>query len=363
MTNGNALVGRMLLGLMRAGVPLVTHAAVVGLMQREGRVVGVHVLQHGRRYSVEAAQGVVLAGGGFPSCPDLKRQHYRHDLGLHQSLAPPGNTGDGLRLASTVGAGMESGLTQPAAWAPVSMVPHPMGHRPFPHFGDKGRPGVLAVDEAGGRFVNESDSYHAFVAELLATHPVHAAAGKPPAAWLLTDHRALRRYGLGAVRPSPSPIGKHLQSGYLVRADNVRALARAMGVDIEALVRTVAEFNDGARRGADPKFGRGLTLFNRRSGDPACQPNPSLAPLESGPYYAVRVYTGDIGTFVGLRTDAHARVLSATGEAIPGLYAAGNDASSMFGGDYPAAGITLGPALTFGYLAALHASGATASSG
>jgi succinate dehydrogenase/fumarate reductase flavoprotein subunit len=186
-----------------------------------------------------------------------------------------------------------------------------------------------------------------------------ASGGRPPAAWLLADHRALRRYGLGAVRPSPSPIGRHLQSGYLVRAASLRSLASATGLDADALEATVRAFNNAARQGADPEFARGASLFNRCSGDAAQKPNPSLAPLATGPFYAVRVDSGDIGTFVGLRTDAHARVLSASGDAIPGLYAAGNDAASLFGGDYPAAGITLGPALTFGHLAALHAAGVT----
>jgi succinate dehydrogenase/fumarate reductase flavoprotein subunit len=352
MTNGNALVGRLLLTLIEAGVEIRRNCAVTSLQWSDGRVTGVHAQSAGRGEYFGARDGVILATGGFSGSAELKRRFFPHVArqGRHLSLPPRGNEGDALRLAAAVGAGVVTELAAPAAWTPVSLVPNGRSPpAPWPHFGDKGKPGVIAVTANGMRFVNESESYHAFVDALL--RQPHGAEH----AYLIADHRAVRRYGLGAVRPAPWPVSKHLRSGYLRKAATLRELAQSIGIDPDALERTVTAFNAHAVRGDDPAFGRGATLFNRKSGDPRWEPNPALAPLVDAPFYAVRVEPGDIGTFVGLRTDADARVLDTRGAAIPGLYAAGNDAVSLFGGDYPAAGITLGPALTFGHLAALHA--------
>jgi succinate dehydrogenase/fumarate reductase flavoprotein subunit len=220
---------------------------------------------------------------------------------------------------------------------------------PFPHFSDRGRPGIMAVGPNGERFVNESASYHDFVSAMLERGFDHA--------WLLADHRALRRYGLGAVRPFPSPWAHHLASGYLRQGRDWAALARVLGLPADRLQHTVAVFNQYAERGQDPFFHRGQSLFDQRCGDAEHQPNPALDPLQTAPFYAVKLLPGDIGTFIGLPTDGAARVLNNAGTPVPGLYAAGNAAQSLFGGHYPSAGITLGPALTFGWLAARHALG------
>ncbi|WP_139266630.1 FAD-binding protein, partial [Pseudomonas aeruginosa] len=176
---------------------------------------------------------------------------------------------------------------------------------------------------------------------------------------LVCDRRFLRRYGLGYVRPAPLPITAHLRSGYLKRGASLDQLARSCGIDPSGLAATVAEYNRHAREGRDPEFGRGGTAFNRKQGDPAYPgPNPCVAPIERGPYYAVQVEPGCFGTFAGLKTDAQARVLDGGGQPIPGLYAAGADMASLFAGHYPAGGINLGPALTFGYIAGRHIAGA-----
>jgi len=173
-------------------------------------------------------------------------------------------------------------------------------------------------------------------------------------AFVVCDHRTLRRYGLGYVKPFPLPIGAHVASGYLLRGETLESLARRAGIDPAGLVRTVEAFNADARAGSDRAFGKGSTAYNRFQGD-ATAPHPCLAPIEHGPFYAVKIGPGDLGTFAGLRTDRDARVLDAAGHAIPGLYAAGNDAATLMGGNYSGAGINLGPAMVFGYLAALHA--------
>ncbi|MCT4823546.1 FAD-binding protein, partial [Pseudomonas aeruginosa] len=264
--------------------------------------------------------------------------------------------GDGLRLGESAGGRVADDLRSPIAWAPVSRVPHgdgETGH--FPHIIERGKPGVIGVRANGRRFVNEAHGYHDYVAALLEATP----PGQPARSWLVCDRRFLRRYGLGYVRPAPLPIAAHLRSGYLKRGTSLDQLARSCGIDPSGLAATVAEYNRHAREGRDPEFGRGGTAFNRKQGDPAYPgPNPCVAPIERGPYYAVQVEPGCFGTFAGLKTDAQARVLDGGGQPIPGLYAAGADMASLFAGHYPSGGINLGPALTFGYIAGRHIAGA-----
>ena len=186
-----------------------------------------------------------------------------------------------------------------------------------------------------------------------------APEGERVQAWQIADARFVRRFPLGMAKPRPVPLFPYLRSGYLKKGRTLAELARACGIDPDGLTATVAEFNRHARRGVDPAFGRGATPFNRYSGDPSVGPNPSLAPLEKGPYYAVRIVPGSFGTFAGLATDARARVLDADDAPVPGLYAVGNDQASVMGGHYPAGGINIGPAMTFGYVAARDLAGIT----
>ncbi|HZV09721.1 MAG TPA: FAD-binding protein, partial [Novosphingobium sp.] len=269
----------------------------------------------------------------------------------HHSAAPASNTGDGLRLAEALGALVDTGQVDPVAWAPVSLVPGKNGQPTrFPHLVERGKPGLIAVTRAGRRFVNEGGSYHGYMRALFAATP----AGQEPASWLICDRRFLRRYGLGAVKPFPVPIGRWLRNGYLLQGRSLRELAEACGIDPDGLAATIAAWNAQARSGSDPAFGRGTTPYHRAQGDPDHRPNPCIAPIEAGPFYAVRIVPGSLGTFAGLKTDAHARVLDREGAPIAGLYAAGNDMNSIMGGHYPGGGITLGPAMTFGWIAARH---------
>ena len=352
LTNGNALAGRLLRSALDAGVRLLLEAPAQRLVAEHGAVRGALAEHAGESLAITARRGVVLAAGGFPR--DAARQRRLFPHALHVSPAPPGNTGDGLRLAEAVGAAVEESYPNAAAWVPVSRVPRPGGRfGVFPHFIDRAKPGVIAVTRAGRRFVNEANSYHDFVQALLAAH----AADADIAAWLVCDHAFLRRYGLGYAKPFPLPVAPHLRSGYLTRGATIEALAATRGIDQAALRATVEQYNADARRGIDTAFGKGGTAYNRFHGDARVTPNPCLAPIAAPPFYALEVVIGDLGTFAGLRTDAAARVLDGTGAPIAGLYAAGNDMASIMGGNYPGGGITLGPAMTFGYLAACHAAG------
>ena len=212
---------------------------------------------------------------------------------------------------------------------------------------DRAKPGSIGVLSTGRRFVNEANGYYDYVAAMIAAAP----EGEPVQAWQIADARFVRRFPLGMAKPRPVPLFPYLRSGYLKKGRTLAELARACGIDPDGLTATVEEFNRHARRGEDPAFGRGATPFNRYGGDPSVGPNPSLAPLEKGPYYAVRIVPGSFGTFAGLATDARARVLDADDAPVPGLYAVGNDQASVMGGHYPAGGINIGPAMTFGYVA------------
>ncbi|MCA8880787.1 MAG: FAD-dependent oxidoreductase [Rhodobacteraceae bacterium] len=348
LRNGAALVGRLLLSARAKGVNIRTNTSVGGLIVESGRVSGVRLADESE---IRATCGVVLACGGYPRDAACRAETFQRD-GEHLTLAVPSAAGDGLRLGEAAGGVVRTDLASPAALCPVSSVPWPDGHvGRFPHIIDRGKPGVIGVLATGRRFCNEGLGYHDYVRAMMASVP----DGTPARSWLVCDHRFLRRFGLGIVRPQPLPFGNWLKSGYLKRGRSIADLARTCGIDPAGLERTVTEWNEGARRGEDPLFGRGTTPYMRLQGDPDQTPNPNVAPIETGPFYAVEVVPGSFGTFAGLATDQHARVVDANGSAIPGLYAAGTDCASVFGGFYPAGGINLGPAMTFGFIAGRHA--------
>lgn len=356
LVNGNALVARLAKSAFDRGVTLRLSAPVTRLTMDAGRVTGAVVATPAGETEIRARLGVVLACGGFPHDPQRIRELFAHaPTGReHWSAAVPSATGDGLRLGEAAGGVVETGLPAAAGWAPVSRVVRRDGTvGNFPHLVERAKPGLIAVTRAGRRFANEADSYYDFMTRLFTEIP----RGEPVEAWLLCDHRFIRRYGLGHAKPAPLPLSPSLRSGYLKCGRTIGDLARACGIDPQALEATVGTWNRDAREGRDTAFGRGATPCNRVQGDPAQRPNPCVAPIERPPYYAVRVVPGSLGTFAGLRSDAQARVLDRDGQPIAGLYACGNDMSSVMGGRYPSGGITLGPAMTFGYVAAHHAAG------
>ena len=353
LTNGNALAGRLAKSAIDVGVSLWLSAPARELIVEDGQVSGARVERSGQQWKVLARRAVVLACGGFPHDVARRKALFPHapSGSEHWSPAPAGNTGDGLRMAEALGAQVNTRLPHAAAWVPVSRVKRKDGSEGvMPHFIDRAKPGVIAVTRDGKRFTNEANSYHDFVLAM-----VEACRGKDEiTAFLLCDHGTLRKYGLGCVAPFPMPIGKHLRSGYLLRCRTIAELAESAGIDAMALSATVSEYNSHAREGKDPLFGKGSKAYNRFQGDALHGPNPCVAPLVKPPFYAIKLVTGDLGTFAGLVTDIHARVLDKNRAPIAGLYAVGNDMASIMGGNYPGGGITLGPALTFGYIAGNH---------
>lgn len=349
LTLGQAVAGRLALSAIQRKIPIFTNFALKRLVMDGDRVAGIET-EKGTQ--IRARRGVILATGGFPANAMLRKQVMPHVArgAPHHSMSPKPATGAAITAAQDVGAHFITSNQNAGFWAPVSLIPEPNGgSRPFPHlFLDRAKPGVIAVSPEGKRFVNEAVSYHDFVSGM---HDVELSE-----AWLICDHRALRRYGLGPVRPAPAPYRHHLRSGYLKRADSPAELAVLIGVPEAVLVQTIACFNADAARGQDVEFGKGSTDYQAYLGDAENKPNPCLRPLDSMPLYAIRIYPGDIGTSMGLAVDVNARVLREDRSVIDGLYACGNDMNSIMAGTYPGAGITLGPALTFGYIAGLHAS-------
>ena len=356
LVNGNALAARLLKSALDLGVDVRTEHRAYRLLQREGRIEGVAAMRpDGTEAIVHARRGVVLASGGFPQDPAFKRQFFAHaPTGVeHWSVAPHANTGDGLRMAMTAGGTLSDDVKQPGAWVPISLVPRRDGsYHPFPHFIDRAKPGLIAVLRNGCRFTNEADGYHDVLCHLLQNTPT----GELAEAWLVCDHRFLRRYGLGHVRPAPVPYRRHLKIGYLKRAHTIGALAKQCGIDSLGLEQTVADYNRHASAGRDPLYRRGDIPFNRAGGDASVSPNPCVAPIQEAPFYAVRIVPGSMGTFKGIRTDAAARVLDSDSAPIAGLFAAGADMTSIMKGAYPAGGINLGPAMTFGHIVGLQLS-------
>jgi succinate dehydrogenase/fumarate reductase flavoprotein subunit len=348
---GNALVGRLLHSLLMLKVELLLNATVSRLIYDGAGVCGVAMMNAAGRNEILANRGVVHATGGFSHCLEMRSRYLPSSAGT-LSAACPSNTGDGIELARLAGGRVWDRNTENAFWTPVSHFVRRDGSEGiFPHtVTDRAKPGAIAVNRRGLRFTNEAISYHEFVRAML-----QARQGGPSIpAYLICDRRFLWKYGLGAVKPFSVSLRARIKSGYLTTGQTVRALAHALGIDADRLEASIRRFNDGAREGVDRDFGRGGDAYQRYLGDADDQPNPCVAPIEHAPFYSVALYPGDLGTVAGLVTDGNACVLDHANRPIRHLYACGNDMNSIMNGAYPGPGITLGPALTFGFLAAQH---------
>lgn len=352
LTLGNALTGGLRDALNQRNVPLWLNSPMEDLIREDGKVVGVRVKQNGQTLNIRARKGVVLAAGGFDKNKAMRQTHAPLYPNTQLSGGISSNTGDSIR------AGMDAGaqtLNLQSTWAaPVFYVPGE----------DRGRlctieralPGCMMVAQDGKRYLNEAASYH-IVGQQMARRQAQTGDASPT--WFVFDHRYRHSYPVGPLYPiQPDWLhGKGVRS-ILKKGSTVAELAKAMGVDPSALEETIESFNTHAANGSDPVFHRGEAAYDKMYGDPRVQPNPCLRPLDQGPFYAMPIYPGDIGTNGGLLTNDKAQVLDTQGQPISGLYAIGNNAASAMGESYPGAGVTLGPALTFGYLAARHITGA-----
>lgn len=351
---GNALIGGLASAAFSSGLRLWTSTPARRLLSSGGRIIGAQVDTPEGERRIIARRGVIIGTGGFPH--DAVRRAEVFPAGATApevwGMLPYGNSGDGIRMGEAVGGQFNARMSSPIALTPITRLHSGEGAlETMPCFFNRGMPGVIAVTRDGNRFCNEGRSYHDLGTALLAK-----TRGEPEAvAWLVFDHRYLRRYGNGPILPWPVPYKRFVRNGYLKTGQTVRALAEACGIEPGGLEASVARYNHFAKDGTDPDFHRGTNAFDIANGDPEHKPNPCIGPLDKAPYYAIRVFAGCVGTFAGLDADEHARVLGADGHPIDGLYVVGNDMASITGGDYIAGGCTLGPGMTFGYLAAKHA--------
>lgn len=354
---GNALVAQLFLSLRKNNVPVMFGAALDDLIREDGRVdggiVGARLRTAAGFMNVRARKGVVLATGGFA-----------HNVKFREALmpqnAPPlscaaaGNTGDGMQFAERIGAKIASdGIEHGGLWSPVSVTYRKDGTTGlFPHILlDRAKPGLIAVNAAGRRFVNEALSYHDFVEGMYFSHETVPTIP----AYLVCDADCIRKYGVGIIHPGTRNLKPHADSGYAIVADSLEDLAAKLKIDGDGLKDTVERHNRFAAEGVDADFGKGDLEVNRFNGDPDNKPNPCLGPIAKSPFVAVPVWPAEIACSIGLAANADGQVLDTGDRAIQGLYACGNDMGSIMDGAYPGPGTTLGPAMVFGYRAAMHA--------
>jgi len=345
---GNALICSMYLSFKELNGTLSIKSGLLNLIDFEGKVVGALISKDGRKQYIKANHGVILCTGGFPHNAQMRRElgpNHPHDY----SVGWFGNMGDGITAARKIGAAIDGNVRGPGLWQPSSLLRRPDNSTETILYGylERGRPGLIAVDASGKRFVNESATYHDIV-EAMFEHNV--ALGNR--FYFICDSKFIWRYGLGMIRPYSINLKKYEKLDYLVKGASLAELATKLDIDEDQFEQTVHKFNGYAETGEDPDFKRGENPFGRKMlGDPKNLPNPNLGKVESGPYYAIRIYPSTLGTAVGLSVNEKSQVTDSEGRAIPGLYASGQDMTSVMRGYYPSGGVNIGGAITFSYIA------------
>jgi 3-oxosteroid 1-dehydrogenase len=360
---GAAIQGRMLQMALRERLPIWTEATLAELIIEGGRVAGVAVQRGDKRVRVAARDGVLMNVGGFSRSVAMRERFQPQPSSATWTNANPGDTGEGIEMVMALGAAVD--CMNEAWWVVTSLAPDgkpptPGGYAadgtplPFMHHLDLSLPYSMMVDQLGERFCDEAGAYMEIGQRM---YQRERETGKAVPSWVIMDSRQRAYYPWGTAQPGQVPKA-WLDSGYLIKADSIAELVVKTGIDKAGLTRTLERFNGFCRSGVDADFGRGSRAFDRCHGDPTVTPNPNLGAIEKPPFYAVRMYPGDVGTAGGVVTDEHARVLREDGSVIAGLYATGNCTASVVGRCYPGAGASIGASFTFGYIAAHHALGA-----
>src|SRR5471032_1447594 len=350
LVGGNALIARLYKTILDRQIEIWLRSSATKLIIDNGAVIGTEVVQDGRTLRIRARRGVVIATGGYPGSQEMRKEHSRKPT-VDLTLGLPGNVGEGIHLGVSAGGRLDHNSEDTGFYVPMSVLSNETGDKVlWGHFMlDRPKPGFIAVGKDGKRFTNEAASYHAFTLGMF-------NAGAIPA-YLIADAAAVKKYGIGVILPGSLSLKRYEKAGYLFSGRTLAELAGKIGVERNGLERSVARNNQFAVTGVDADFGKGSSAYNIYKGDPTHSPNPCIGPIERGPFYAVKLMPGDFGTSRGLVTGSHGEVLDRDDRPIPGLYACGNDMNSPVGGRYIGAGITLGPALTFGYLAAMSIAG------
>ncbi|MDF8334678.1 FAD-binding protein [Novosphingobium cyanobacteriorum] len=362
VVNGAAIQGQMLQIALREGLNIQLDTPANRLVVEDGRVVGVVIQRDGHAVTVRARQGVILNVGGFSRNKEFRQKVTDGPITNEWTNANPGDTGEMIQAMMDIGAATD--CLDTAWWVvtsrntngewPEGAVWHDGRILPFMHHLDLSLPHSIMVDQNGKRVADEAGAYMEIGERIYQRN--RETGGKAVPCWVIFDKRHRERYPWGAQAPGKTPQS-WLDSGYMKKADTLDGIAALCGVDATGLKAEVERFNRFCETGVDEDFGRGCRAFDRAHGDPTVKPNPNLGKIEQGPFYAVAIYPGDVGTAGGVVTDEYARVVRDDGSVIPGLYAVGNSTASVFGRCYPAAGASIGASFTFGFVAAHHATG------
>jgi 3-oxosteroid 1-dehydrogenase len=349
LTGGQALIGGLLTALRQRKITLWLQTPLESLITENGRVTGVVVQKDGQAVRLQARQAVILGAGGFERNQAMREAHLPQPTDQAWTATPPeANTGDAIRAGAAVGAQLH--LMAHTWGVPTLMVPKEEKFRPL--FVERSLPGCMVVNARGERFLNESGPYPEFQQAMFANH---ASTGGGIPAWIVFDATFRANYPIGPLMPAAAVPDSRLRKSWLNtvywKGETLQELASQIGVDSAGLVASAARMTEFARTGKDLEFDRGGNVFDRYYGDTNVRPNPNLAPIAKGPFYAMKLHPGDIGTKGGLLTDRDARVLDESGQVVAGLYCVGNNSASVMGPAYPGAGSTLGPAMTFAYRA------------
>jgi len=354
---GRALIAPLRIGLRDAGVPVLLNTALTDLYVQDGVVRGVYVRDMNEPEIAEprlirVRRAVILGSGGFEHNEQMRVKYQRGPITTEWTVGAAANTGDGIVAAEKLGAALE--LMEDAWWGPTV----PLEGAPWFALSERNSPGSIIVNMSGQRFMNESMPYVEACHHMYGGQYGHGdGPGENIPAWLLFDQQYRNRFIFAGLQPGQRIPNKWLDSGVIVKAGTLEELAQKTNLPIEGLRATIERFNGFARSGVDEDFHRGESAYDRYYGDPTNKPNPNLGEISHPPYYAAKMVPGDLGTKGGIRTDVHGRALRDDDTVIEGLYAAGNVSSPVMGHTYPGPGGTIGPAMTFGYLAALHIAG------
>ncbi|KAG0028415.1 hypothetical protein BGZ81_004758 [Podila clonocystis] len=344
LTMGPGLAAGLRLGLMDAQVPVILSSPLIDLLQDGDAISGVVVEQNGVRSMIRAKKGVIIGSGGFEHNAEMRNEYQQQPINTKWTVGSKDNTGDGIRAGARVGAALD--LMDDSWWGPTIPVPG----QPYFCLSERSLPGGLFVNKHGKRFVNEASPYCEVVHIMYEQD--RSDDGSEIPTWMIFDQNYRNRYTFKDI-PCRFPFPKlWYESGVVKKAKTLQELAQQINIPEDSLQATVARFNGHAKSGVDEDYGRGNNMYDRLYTDPAVKPNPCLAPLERGPFYAVKMAPGDLGTKGGIVTDSKARALRADGTVITGLWVAGNASSAVMGNSYAGAGSTIGPAMTFGYIAA-----------
>ena len=349
LCTGSAGIARLYLSVKKRAIPLLFNTRMTSLVEEAGRVTGVIVEQGGQTLRIGTRKGVVLGAGGFEKNQALREQYLPAPTNTQWSAGNPGNEGDALLAGLALGA--KTRLMKDAWWTTTLCVPD----EPTPRLAimEKSFPGSCVVNRAGERFANESQNYMAFQKDLFATH----SDDSPNApAWHIFDARFRRNFMVGplmtaAMKPDWQIPKSWFETGFVTKAGSIRELAEQVGIDAQGLETTISKMNRYAETGIDEDFHRGESAYDRYYADPNIKPNPCLASIDEGPFYAMRIEAGDFGTLGGLDTDVHGRVKLEAGGVLEGLFAVGNCSAAILP-TYPGPGATLGPAMTMAYQSA-----------